>query len=155
MLAFLKLLNPKEWLIAGALIALAYGGFWVYSRGEDHVKAVDAKLAAIDQKKVVAVETAAQTTESHNADVYKQTVTAPPAASLGIRCVREPARTVSLPAPLAGTGAPASDSNTDGGVGPPYDPSGAALTRAHQADAQIIYLQARIRELETEMQGSP
>jgi hypothetical protein len=155
MLAFLKLLNPKDWLIAAALIALTIGGTWLYRHGEQRIEAQDAKLEAIDAKKVITVEAVAKTTEAQNANTFKDTVSAPPVANVGIRCVRESARAVSLPAPLAGAGAAASEPNPDDRVGPPYDPSGAALTRAHQADAQIRYLQARIRELEAEMNGAP
>jgi hypothetical protein len=154
-LAILKFISPKEWLVLGALIALTAGGAWLYRHGEMRIEAQDAKLAAIDAKKVTVVETTAKDMESHNDVIYKQEVSAPPVANLGVRCVRESPRTVSLPTPDAGKGTATSQPSADSSIGPAYDPSGAALTRAAQADAQITYLQGRIRELEAEMNGAP
>jgi cell division protein FtsB len=154
-LALLKLISPKEWLVLIALIALAAGGAWLYRHGEQHIEAQDAKLAAIDQRKVAVVETTAKDMESHNDVLYKQTVSAPAVASVGIKCVRNAASAVPLPASNTGSGTAARDAITDSGSGPTYDPSGPALTRARKADAQIKYLQARIRELESEMNGAP
>ena len=152
-LALLKLLSPKEWLVVAALMALLAGGGWLYRHGEQHIQAQDVKIAAIDQKKVTAVETAATSTESQNALIWKQAVSIPPVPDIGIVC-RKASGSV-LPPADAGKGAAASNATADSGVGPPYDPSGAALTRGHKADAQIIYLQGRIRELESEMNGAP
>jgi hypothetical protein len=154
-LALLKLLSPKEWLVVVAIIALGVGGAWIYHDGEQHRAAQDAKLAAIDAKKVTAVETTAKDTESHNDTLYRQTVSAPAVASVGIKCVRNATSAVSLPAADTGTRAATGQSSSDSGSGPTYDPSGAALTRAREADAQIKYLQARVRELEFEMNGAP
>jgi hypothetical protein len=150
--AFLALIPGKDWLYIGLFIAILGGLGWVYHRGEQHVEAQDAKLAAIDQKKVTTVETAATSTESQNALIWKQAVSIPPVPDIGIVCHKASGSV--LPAADAGKGA-STDGDADSGVGPPYDPSGAALTRAHKADAQIKYLQARIRELESEMNGAP
>jgi hypothetical protein len=149
------MISPKEWLVLIALIALSVGGAWLYRHGEQHIEAQDAKLAAIDQRKVAVVETTAKDTESHNDVLYKQTVSAPAVASVGIKCVRNAPSAVSLPAPNTGSGTAVGVGASDSGSGPTYDPSGPALTRARQADAQIKYLQARVHELESEMNGAP
>ena len=60
-----------------------------------------------------------------------------------------------VPATAAGAATAASQPSANGGSGLTFDPSGALLTRAREADAQITYLQARIRELEAEMKGAP
>jgi len=151
-LALLKLISPKEWLVVAALLALTIGGGWLYRHGEQHIEAQDKKLAAIDEKKVATVESNATTTESQNALIWKQAVSIPPVPDIGIVCHKASSSVVSSADARKGT---AANAGPDSGVGPPYDPSGAALTRGSKADAQIKYLQARIRELESEMNGAP
>ena len=153
MLALLKLLNPKEWLVIAALLALLAGGGWLYRHGEQHIEAQDAKLAALDQHKIATAEAAANTTESQNALIWKQAVSVPAVSDIGIVCKSANSSVVSQA--HKGTGTAAGDGSTDYGTGYWYDPSGAALTRAREADAQIMYLQKRIVELETLMKAAP
>ena len=153
MLALLKLLSPKEWLVAAGFIAILGGLGWVYHRGEQHVEAQDAKLAALDQHKIATAEAAANTTESQNALIWKQAVSVPAVSDLGIVC--KSASSSVVPQANKGTGATAGDAANISGEGPTFDPSGALLTRAAQADAQITYLQNRVRELETLMNATP
>ena len=153
MLAFLKLLNPKEWLVIAALLALLAGGGWLYRHGEQHIEAQDAKLAAMDQRKIATAEGVAQSTESQNAIIWKQAVSIPPVDSIGIVCKSANSSVVSQA--HKGTGTAAGDAANVSGEGPTFDPSGALLTRAAQADAQITYLQKRIVELETLMKAAP
>jgi hypothetical protein len=152
-LALLKMLSLKEWLVIAALLALLAGGGWLYRHGEQHIEAQDAKLAALDQHKIATAETVAQTTESQNALIWKQTVSIPAVPDIGIVCKSTNSSVV--PKANKGVGAPAGDSASISGEGPTFDPSGALLTRAAQADAQITYLQNRIRELETLMNAVP
>lgn len=154
MLAFLKFLSPKEWLIVACLIALAVGGAWLYRHGELRIEAQDKKLEAKQDKQVAAVTATAKDTESHDAIIYEKAVVIPPVGDIGVECVRKPTSAVSLPKAGAGQGA-TTDGAADSREGPTYDPSGPALTRGRNADAQIVKLQARIRELETQMNGAP
>ena len=153
MLAFLKLLNPNEWLVIAALLALLAGGGWLYRHGEQHIEAQDAKLAALDQHKIATAEAAANTTESQNALIWKQAVSVPAVSDLGIVC--KSASSSVVPQANKGTGATAGVTDPDYGSGYWTDPSGDILTRAREADAQITYLQKRIVELETLMKAAP
>jgi hypothetical protein len=136
----------------GAVI-LALGIFlWHYHTLQNEVDT--AKVVAASAKQVVQVDqSAAKATETRNADVVKQAVSAPPVANLGVVCERAGGGQVPAANPVAA--APTREQPADGPVGPAFDPSGALLTRAALADAQISYLQARIHELETEMNNAP
>ena len=148
-------LTPKEILLIIVLIALTCGGIYLYRHGEQHIETQDAKLAALAQAKVATVETTAKDTESQSAIIYKQAVIIPAVGDIGDECVRKPSSSSVVPAASGGTGAATSQPSAVGGGGLTFDPSGAILTRAREADAQIVYLQARIRELEAEMNGAP
>lgn len=151
--ALLKLIPLRGWIYAAIALALFSFGL--------HYRAMEKQLA---QVKVVATQAAvvvktdekqAATQEVQNAIVYTQAVHLPDVPDLGLKCLRDtPSRS---PLPAANPVSPASprvDAPVSG-AGLEYDPSGAALTRARQADAQIAYLQARIKELEKEMENSP
>ena len=163
-LAFFKLIPIRDWLyiavITGLLIA---GGVWMHK----HNVAEQAKGAAVvvQQDNVAAAKAvtqiavgtkAAETTETTDAKTYDQTVAAPPVPDAGLVCRRAaPPAGRALPQAGAVVAPGTRDAGSDGGVGPPYDPSGASLTRGKLADAQIKYLQGRIHELEQQMRDSP
>lgn len=145
----------REILIGLALVILSIGGLWLYRHGEQHIEAQDAKLAALDQKKVNAVEQTAQSTETQSAIIYKQAIAIPAVPDLGVECVRNAPRGGQLPAAVGVAAAGTGERSADRGTGLAFDPTGPALTRAAEANAQIAYLQRRIKELETEMNGAP
>lgn len=156
----------KLWIIGIAAVSvLTFGAIWWHKHnvaeqtiGAKTEATAVTKVATAAEKQVTAGTAAAETTETHNANAETAAVAAPPVSSVGIVCQHEgPAGSHHNPLPQAGT-VPASgagEPGTDGPIGPPYDPSGAILTRARSADAQIAYLQARIHELEAQMNASP
>jgi hypothetical protein len=150
-MALLSLIPGRFWLY-GAIVAGLLGFAYHYKHLETEVhqtKAV-AVAAQADVKKVDAV---AQTTETQSAIIYKQAVLIPAVGDIGLVCKHTGGS--ALPAPVAVAGTPAGNATPDSTVGPGFDPTGAALTRAKAADAQIAYLQRRVHELETQMNNSP
>ena len=155
MAAILSLLGNKYVLIGLALAAFL-GLYTLHERNIQHAKdvAAAAKIVAKDNSIVVADTAAAQATETQNALIFKQAVAIPPVGDLGIVCKRAP-RSVPLP-PAGAVPAPrAGEHPLDSGEGPAFDPSGGVLTRAALADAEIAYLQARVHELEKQMNDAP
>jgi hypothetical protein len=141
----------KDALYGGIIVALGIF-LWHYHSLQNEVNT--AKVVAASAKQVVQVDqSAAKTSETQNVLIYKQAVAIPAVADLGLVCQRASGSQVSPANPVAA--APAGERPADGPVGPPYDPSGPLLTRGALADAQIIYLQARIHTLETQMQNAP
>jgi len=152
MLALLKLIPIKDYLWAALLLVV--GCFALHYRSmekEIHQFAAVGKAAVVQVKKD---DAQAQTTETQNAIIYEKAVAIPAIADIGISCVRH-ASGSQVPAANPVAGAVPRDHASDGEQGPPYDPSGAILTRGAQADAEIIYLQARIAELEKQMNEGP
>jgi hypothetical protein len=150
--ALLALVPLKDWFY-GAIIAalLAFGIHYHSLEKQEHA----AKVVAIAaQAQVKAVDKTAETTETQSEDIYKAVII-PAVGDVGVDCVRKHASSSPLPAASPVAGAPVGEQPADGTAGPSYDPSGAALTRAKAADAQIAYLQRRIHELETQMNNSP
>lgn len=149
--ALLGMIPFKDWIYGAIIVALiAFGLHYKHLETEVHQTAVVAKAAIVEVKKDTQV---AQSTETTNALIYKQAVAIPAVADLGVVCKRTGGGT--LPAPSAAAVPAAGNATPDSGVGPAYDPTGPALTRARSADAQIAYLQGRIAELEAEMKGAP
>ena len=149
----LKLIPLKGWLYAA--IALALLAFGLHYRSLE--RQLEASKVVAQQATVVVKKDEAQavTQEVQNANVYTQTVSVPAIPDIGIKCVRDtPSRSPLPPTHALTSTLPRVDAPVSG-EGPHYDPSGAALTRARQADAQITYLQARIKELEDEMDNAP
>lgn len=157
-LALFKLIPLKDWFYIGCILAITIG-FASYTIHERHLGAAkeDAKITAkvaIAEKKTVAAESTAQTTETQSVLIYKQAVSVPAVADLGIVC-HNSASPVSLPASDAVKGAGAGERSADRGTGQSFDPSGPVLQRSAVADAQIAYLQRRVHELEAEMNAAP
>lgn len=158
-MGILSLIPFKDWLYGGVIVGLLAVGGWytVHERhiGAAHEAAAVTKVAVAAEAKVTAANTAAQTSETKYAKLYDQTVANLAVPSVGLVCHRTGGNGNTLPATgtgvTPGAGQPASDS----GAGPAWDPSGALLTRAALADAQISYLQSRIHELETQMENAP
>jgi hypothetical protein len=153
MLALLKLIPIKDY-IYGAIIAalLVFIGICKH----DHTVVKEVKQIGTAAQAVVKTDDAtAEKTETQSALIYKQAIVIPAVGDVGIECVREHPGSSALPAPIAGTGAATNQPAADSGSGPQYDPSGAALTRARAADAQIAYLQRRVKELEAQMNAAP
>lgn len=138
--------------IYGIIIAALGVFLWHYHSLQNQVDT--AKVVAASAKQVVQVDqSAAKTSETQSAIIFKQAVSIPAVADLGVVCRRAGGSQVPAADPVAA--APARVQPADSGVGPAYDPSGALLSRAHAADAQIAYLQRRVLELETQMRNAP
>jgi hypothetical protein len=158
MTALLALIPSRAYLYGAIVLvlALAFGGYTIHERGVQHAKDIAAETKAVTKANVVvaADDAHAQTTETQNAIIYRQAVAIPAIADIGLVC-QHAARSVPLPAAGAVTATPARDSQADSGSGHAADPSGAILTRARDADAQISYLQGRVAELEKQMRDAP
>lgn len=151
MLAFLKLIPFRDYVYAVIIAALLV---FVGICKHDHTVVKEVKQVGTAAEKVVKADDAvAEKSETQSALIYKQIVRIPDVPDIGIVC--EHTGSGSLPASDAVAGTSAGDRPTDSGDGHPYDPSGAALTRAKAADAQIAYLQRRVKELEKQMNDAP
>lgn len=148
----------KDYVYAG-IIAAVVGAFAYYTHHERVIGADEAlapvAVLANKAKVEVAVGTAvAQSTETDNAKTYTAVIAAPAVPDLGIVCHYDTGRS-DVPEAAASAPAPAGEPTLDSGVGPAFDPSGAILQRARDADAQVTYLQGRVHELEAQMVASP
>ena len=155
--ALLAGIGVKDYVYA-ALIVVLLVGFGVYTHherviGADEALAPVAVLAQKAQLQTAVGSAVAAATEKDNANAYTAARAAPAPAALGLVCHNagssEVPETVGVVATRIGV------QPTVGGSGPSFDPSGPALQRAREADAQIVYLQGRVRELETQMESSP
>jgi cell division protein FtsB len=155
MLALLKLVPIRDYFYGVVILALLALLAYVYRHGEIHVEKLDAKVAAVAEKKSAVSEVSAKAQENTNAIIYKQAVSVPAVGDLGVECVRHTSGSGVVPASITGAAASAGVATVNSGSGHTFDPSGAILTRAHDADAQIAYLQARVKELEAEMNSAP
>jgi hypothetical protein len=151
MLALLKLIPFRDY-IYGAIIATLLVLIGICKH--DHTVVQEIKQVGAAAEKVVKADDAvAEKTETQSALIYKEIVRIPDVPDVGIVC--RDTGSGALPAPSTVAGAVAGEQPPDRGVGPEYDPSGAALTRARAADAQIAYLQRRVHELEAQMNAAP
>lgn len=164
-MGILSLVPFRDWLYGGIIVAVSIfaGVEWhrhnvaEQALGAAQQVAADTRVATAAKTEIAADTAAASTTETSNAKTYDTATAAPvkPIASLVCQRAAEPPSGGKLPeagtGSASGTDQPASDS----GVGPAFDPVPALLARAHAADAQIVYLQGRILELETQMKNSP
>ena len=158
MLALLKLIPGKVYLYA-ALAAAVLAWYGVHNYNERAAGAATALepvkvLAQKAQIQVAKADAAAQTTETDNAQKYTTAIAAPAPKSTGIVCHRDTGSS-DVPEAVAVTATRIGSPAPDSGGGSSYDPSGPALERARQADAEITYLQGRIHELEQQMVNSP
>jgi hypothetical protein len=158
MLALLKLIPGKVYLYAGIAIAvLTWYGIHNHDERAAGAAAALAPVKVLAQKaqiQVAKADAVAQTTETDNAKTYTAAVAAPAPRSLGIVCHRDTGSS-ELPEAVGVVATRIGNPATDSGSGPGYDPSSAALERAAQADAEIVYLQGRVHELEQQMLSSP
>jgi hypothetical protein len=160
MTALLALIPSRAYEYAGVVLlcSLLFGGYTLHERHVQHAKDIAAAEVVVkkDNAIVAADDSHAQTTETQNALIYKQVVSIPAVADIGVSCVRiNSARSVPLPAADAVAATSVGNDPAERGVGPTFDPTGAALTRGHGADAEIGYLQRRIAELEKQMNDAP
>lgn len=136
--------------VAAALICAA--GWAVYHERHIGVKEEVAVVQKASAKQEVIEQKAAATaavSETKASTLYEETNRAPAPAELPIECVRHSPSAVPVQDPGTASGAAAVDQPaTNSGDGPEFNPSGPLLERAKQADAQIIYLQARVKLLE-------
>lgn len=154
---FLAAIPLKDWIYCGAIAALL-GGFALYTHHERSVGANEAlaPVAVVAHKAEVkvAVGTAvAQSTEKDNGKNYDAAVARPAEPAVGLVCVDRSSGEVPEAAASSAPGADRSAADT--GEGQSFDPSGPVLTNDSKAEAQIVYLQARVIELETQMANSP
>lgn len=158
-LALFKLIPGKVYLYAGIVVAVLVW-FHVHNVNERTAGAAEAMapvqvLAQKAQVQVAAGTAVAQSTETTNGQDYLKAIAAPAPAALRIVCYHPSGSSGELPEAVAVTATRIGGSAPDSGSGPGYDPSGAALKRAHDADAEIKYLQGRVHELEQQMVNSP
>ena len=159
MTALLALIPSRLYEYAGValLCSLLFGGYTLHERNLQHAKDIAAagKVVKKDNAIVAADDSHALTTETQSALIFKQVVSIPAVADIGVVCQRTASGSVSLPkADAVATTAVGNDA-PERGVGPTYDPTGALLTRAKLADAEIAYLQRRVAELEKQMNDAP
>jgi hypothetical protein len=147
-------LAPYKVYAYGALAAAVIGAGLYYTYHERHIGAKE-EVAVVDKAsaKQEVIERKASNTaaasEAQASTLYDETNRAPPPAQLPIECVRHdqggvPVQNIGTTSGAASASKPAAD----GAVGSEYNPSGPALERGKEADAQIIYLQARVALLE-------
>ncbi len=153
MAALLSLISPR--VVFYGILASLLLAFGIHYRNLEHEVKQAKVVAAAATANVKKVDAVAQTTETQSVLIYKQAVQIPAVGDIGVECVRKQPSGGALPAPDTKPGTPTGEQPSDGGAGLSYDPSGAALTRGAQANAQIAYLQRRIKELETQMNNSP
>lgn len=156
--ALLASIGIKDY-VYGALIVAIIAAFAFYTHHEREI-GIDEALAPVSvlankAATTVAVGTAvAKITEKDNAHAYTAATAAPAPASLGIVC-HSAARSGDVPQAVAVAAPGAGNGAVDGGSSAAYDPSGAALKLGADTDAQVTYLQARVKELEDQMTASP
>ena len=153
MLSLLSLIPGKDWFYGALLAAAGLFCLHIYHAGEAKVAAEVTHTAEVAKAKDAALEAQAQSTETQSALIYKQVVALPAVPDVGVVCKRTGGSPLSAADGKPGAGA--GKQSADSGSGQSFDPSGAILTRSAQADAQIAYLQRRIKELETIMNGAP
>jgi hypothetical protein len=145
--------EAKAYLYGAILVALLGAFMWytIHERTVEHAKdmAAIAALTQSAQRKDANIEAAESAALTPIGVDYHAKLAAAPDLGLGLVC-HDPVR----PGPVSGPASdrPGANAAADGDVGPPYDPSGPALTRAEQADAQIIGLQQTITVLLHAMQ---
>lgn len=147
----------KDYVYAG-IIAAIVGAFAYYTHherviGADEALAPVAVLAQKSELKVAVAAAVAQSTEKDNAQSYTATVSLLPVPVVGLVC-HDTGRSDVPPASAvaaADVGEPAAVVPS----GPAFDPSGAILKLGADADAEITYLQARVHELESQMESAP
>jgi hypothetical protein len=151
---FLKSIPAKDWLYIAAIAALLVFGLHERHVGAAKVIARATQAQAVAVKKVDTAQTGAASTEKQAGVVYvEKAVRIPAIGDIGVVCKRSGGGQV--PATAGSQPAAAHQQPADGGAGPAFDPSGALLRRAAAADAQIAYLQARVKLLEHEMESAP
>jgi hypothetical protein len=149
---WLALVPLRDWLWAAALVAVLVLLAYERHEGKMAIIAADRRTAMVAEAKDQAIEAAAQSATNTESQIYEKAVAVTPVGDIGILC-HAPARGV-VPATPAGAAAAVAPA-ADGAAGPQYDPSGAILTIGAKADAQITYLQNRIKILEDLMNQSP
>lgn len=159
MLALLKLIPFKDWIYGSIIVGLLIGFGW-YTHHERQVgaaklQAAVTQVASRAEAAVVAANTAAQTAETQSAKTYIKVVTAPAPRNIGLVCHRSGPGSGAVPEAHAVAGTGPGKPAADGGSAATFDPSGAALEVGAKADAQIAYLQARVHQLEAQMDHSP
>jgi|HubBroStandDraft_1064217.scaffolds.fasta_scaffold179061_2 hypothetical protein len=159
MTALLALIPSRVYEYGAIILALslAFGGYTLHERNLQHAKdiAAAAKVVTKDNAIVAADDSHAQTSETQSALIFKQVVSIPAVADIGVVCQRTAPGSVSLPKADAVATTAVGDNAPERGVGPTFDPTGALLTRAALADAEIGYLQRRVAELEKQMNDAP
>lgn len=156
--ALLALVPLKDWIYCGIIVALL-AGFGVYTHhervvGADEALAPVAVLAQKAQLQIAVGTVKAADTEKENGDQFNAASSAPVADVPHIVC-RQAAGSSDVSKASTGIAAAAYKPAVDSGSGPAFDPSGAILKRAAEADAQVTYLQQRVIELQTQMGSSP
>lgn len=157
MLALLKLVPLRDWLYIGLITAIlaAFGLYTVHERhiGRDEALAPVAVLAQKAKLQIAVGSATATALETAHGKTYDAAHSQPAVANSGIVCRN--ASGSAVPEAKPGSSPGADRQAPDSANRPTYDPSGAVDTRGRDADAQIIYLQGRVHELEDQMNASP
>jgi hypothetical protein len=150
MLALLKLISPKEWLLLAAIVLLGLYTMKVYEDGEHRIEKKDAALHAAAVALNKASENLADIKEISIERTYTHIVSAPPIGNVGLLCHS----TVAAVKPDAAKGSgSANTSAPDVLPTREFDPSGPILTLLRNADAQVNALIDRNAELEGLLEG--
>lgn len=150
MLAFLKLISPKEWLLVAALAALGAYTAYIFHDGEVRIEKKNAALRAAAVALNTAAEGLANIKEIQIETQYKYIVDSAPVADTGLVCHNAAPEQPSA-AESTGSANPAAPDVLPSGN---FDPSGATLTLLRAADAQVNALLDRNAELEAELEGA-
>ncbi len=148
MLALLKLLNPKEWLLVAGLLATSFLAWHLYSAGEQRIEKKDAALKAAAIALNVASANLAEIKEIDLGHVYEKIIQLPPVPSTSLVC--HAAAAVKPQAPDSGSESHAASAQLPAGG---FDPSGPILTLLRDDDATIAYLQNTVLNLQAELEG--
>jgi hypothetical protein len=151
MLALLKLISPKEWLLLAAIVLLGLYTMKVYEDGEHRVEKKDAALRAAAVALNKASENLADLKEIEIERTYTKIISAPPIANAGLLCSNT---TAAVKSDTTKSGGSADLTTPDILPTDSFDPSGALLTLSRAADAQVNALIDRNAELEAELRGA-
>lgn len=148
MLAFLKLVTPKEWCYLGIIMALAIFSARIYRAGEHRIEQKDAALRAVAVALNHELEKSAEIKEIQIGHTYEKIIQLPAVHDAGVVCHNT--------APVQPQ--PADGGSKTDGAGPQlpagdFDPSGALLTLLSDDDAQIDGLIDTVQVLQAELEG--
>lgn len=152
---FIGGIGLKDYLYGGAIVVLSGGFLWytVHERheGAEKIAAEVKHTAMVAEAKDKQIEATAQAASTSIGEVYEKAVTVPAVGDIpGVVCNDSASGKVPGPAKSG----PENYGPADSAEGHDFNPSGQILTRARDADDQIIALQAQVNALVAAMQAA-